>query len=61
MEHPKKPPSTMTEHERRMAAKLKRIIRDPEAYYAAARKAAYRDEMRRALMPWRKRHGRPDW
>lgn len=46
--------SRMTKHDQEMAEKLERIIRDPEAYYAAARKVAYRDEMRRALMPWRK-------
>ncbi|WP_240371948.1 hypothetical protein [Brevibacterium zhoupengii] len=54
MEHTKKSTSTMTEHDRQMAAKLERIISDPEGYYATARKAAYRDELRRALMPWRK-------
>ena len=58
MEHTRKPTSTMTEHDRQMAAKLERITRDPEAYYAAARKAAYRDELRRALVPWRKNHPR---
>lgn len=46
--------STTTEHDRKMAGKLERITKDPEAYYAEARKAAYRDELRRALMPWRK-------
>ncbi|WP_193117361.1 hypothetical protein [Brachybacterium tyrofermentans] len=58
MEHTRKSTSTMTEHEREMAAKLERIITDPEGYYATARKAAYRDELRRALMPWRKSHPR---
>lgn len=61
MEHTRKSMSTMPEHDRQMAAKLERITEDPEAYYAAARKAAYRYEMRRALMPWRKRNARPDW
>lgn len=50
----------MTEHDWQMAAKLERITNDPEAYYATARKAAYRDEMGRARMPWRKRHPRLD-
>lgn len=40
MEHTRKSSSTMTEHDRQMAAKLERITKDPEAYYVAARKAA---------------------
>ena len=58
MEHTRKSTSTMTEHERQMATKLERITRDPEGYYATARKAAYRDELRRALMPWQKHRPR---
>lgn len=60
MEHARKPMSTMTEHERQMATKLECITRDPEAYYATARKAAYRDELRRALMPWQKNRPREE-
>lgn len=58
MEHTRKSTSTMTEHDQRMAAKLELIIKDPEGYYAAARRAAYRDELRRALMPWQKHRPR---
>lgn len=38
-----------------MERKLEQIERDPVTYYANARKAAYRDELRKALMPWRDR------
>jgi len=38
-----------------MEQKLEQIERDPVTYYARARKAAYREEMRKALMPWRDR------
>lgn len=48
--------SSATEYDLVMAKKLERIKRDPEAYYAEARKGAYRDELRRALMPWSKSH-----
>lgn len=58
MEHTTTPMSTMAEHDRQMAAKLERIKQDPEAYYAAARKDAYRDEARRALLPWWKNRPR---
>lgn len=58
MELTRKPTSTMTEHDRQMATKLERITTDPEAYYEAARKAAYREELRRALLPWRKTRAR---
>ncbi|MGO3503011.1 MAG: hypothetical protein ACTIN5_08300 [Brachybacterium tyrofermentans] len=60
MEHNRKSTSTMTDHERQMATKLERIIRDPEAYYATARKTADRDELRRALMPWQKNRPRKE-
>lgn len=59
MEHTKSTATKMTEHDREMAEKLERIVEDPEAYYAEARRVAYRDEFRRALMPWRKPHSRP--
>ena len=59
MEHTTHTTSTQTEHDQKMAVKLERITADPEAYYAEARKAAYRDELRRALMPWRKPRSYP--
>ncbi len=38
-----------------MERKLEQIERDPVTYYARAREAAYREEMRKALRPWRAR------
>lgn len=58
MEHTRKSTSTMTEHERQMASKLERITSDPEGYYATARKAVYREELRRAFMPWQRHRPR---
>ena len=45
----------VTRRGKMMERKLEAIERDPVTYYARARKAAYRDEMRKALMPWRAR------
>lgn len=37
-----------------MVTKLDSITRDPEVFYATARRSAYREELRRALMLWQK-------
>lgn len=47
--------SNVTRRGAMMEQKLEQIERDPVTYYARARKAAYRDEIRKALMPWRDR------
>lgn len=45
--------ANVTRRDELMEQKLEQIERDPVAYYARARKAAYREEMRKALIPWR--------
>lgn len=47
--------ANVTRRDELMEQKLEQIERDPVGYYARARKAAYRDEMRKALIPWRDR------
>ncbi len=59
MQHSQSTRSTMTEYDRQMAEKRERIVEDPEAYYAAAHKAAYTEEWRRVLRPWTKNRPRP--
>lgn len=48
----------LTRREAMMEEKLKQIERDPVAYYARVREAAYRDELRKALLPWTNRRRR---
>lgn len=45
--------ANVTRRDELMERKLEQIERDPVAYYARARKAAYREEIRKALIPWR--------
>lgn len=42
----------LTARDREMLEKLEKMKRNPEKYFAEARKVAYRDEMRKALRPW---------
>ena len=44
----------MTANEDAMRRKLEAIREDPEAYCREARRRAYREEFKRAYMPWRK-------